>query len=64
MEKFRAVKFPGDNEKKLKIYFSDYDKPYISNKSNLDTLARIMQSTKFTEWSVELLSNHQEHEGG
>ena len=53
MAKFKSVNFPGDTRPKLKIYFSDYDKPYISNVSNIDTLTRIMQSTQVKDWVGE-----------
>ena len=51
MKKFKFIKFPGDKEEKLKIYFEEFDKPYISNKTNVDLLARIMQSSSFEDWT-------------
>ena len=53
MEKFRFVKFPDSPEKKLKIYFSDYEHPYISNKLNMSELAIMFQSTSLSEWAGE-----------
>ena len=51
MKKFKFIKFPGDRESKLKIYFEEFDKPYISNKTNVDLLARMMQSSSFEDWT-------------
>ena len=51
MKKFKFIKFPGDREDKLKIYFEEFDKPYISNKTNVDLLARMMQSSSFEDWT-------------
>ena len=50
IKRVSAVLFPGDTEKKLKIYFEDYDKPYISNKTNVDLLTMALQSTKPSDW--------------